>query len=189
MGRKAAIKRERRQARSAPGRAWPMCGGAASKTSSPRLPDLEPSTAELARALEADGHVVRRTPPPGMRKMSDVFTEFAAPAIAVLHENEPVVTVDAMEAMLKLAFMVWNAVEMGPGGEPILDEVRDAVRTDAHIGEVMSDVVETLVERKRTQFADDHRLLASFQVTEKSEPGDFNIAVAYGYVGWDEGVR
>jgi hypothetical protein len=94
------------------------------------------------------------------RKISETFLEFAAPLLVPLG---PGATEHEMNQALQIAFTVWNAV------------VYQTVNDDTHYLEMLGDLtagqpevvalINQLIERKRRQFGDDHRIVGHVQLT------------------------
>jgi len=93
------------------------------------------------------------------RKNSDTFLQFAAP---LLDAFEPIVTEAQMEQPLKIAWTVWNAVIYADaaGNSRHLDGVRASMDRDSE----SKQLVEALIDRKRTLFDDDHRLIGEYKL-------------------------
>lgn len=96
------------------------------------------------------------------RKISDTLLQFAAP---LLDGIGPDATLEQMEQSLKIAWTVWNAVVYTDvadrGGTLAL--LRSSVRRDPR----MEAFVEPLIDRKRTLFGDDGRLIAEYTLFRK----------------------
>jgi hypothetical protein len=96
------------------------------------------------------------------RKISETFLQFAAP---LLDAFEPVTSEAQMEQPLKIAWTVWNAVVYADiaGNSRILEGVRTSMERDPESKEL----VESLVDRKRTLFGDDPRLIGEYKLFRK----------------------
>jgi hypothetical protein len=102
------------------------------------------------------------------RKISETFLEFAEPLLVPLG---PRATEDEMNQALQIAFVVWNAV------------VYETVNEDTHCLQMLQDLtlgqpevvalVNQLIERKRHQFGNDHRLVGQFKLTIRK--GELNL--------------
>jgi len=102
------------------------------------------------------------------RKISETFLEFAEPLLVPLG---PCATEYEMNQVLQIAFVVWNAV------------VYESVKQDAHCLEMLQDLtasepeivllVDQLIERKRSQYGNDHRIVGDFKLTIRS--GELNL--------------
>lgn len=95
-------------------------------------------------------------------KISDTLLQFAEPLLRAFGPN---VTEAQMEQPLMIAWTVWNAVVYADAGEngEMLEGVRSSMGRDPQLrafGEV-------LIERKRTLFADDHRLIGEYNLFRK----------------------
>ena len=102
------------------------------------------------------------------RKISETFLEFAEPLLVPLG---PGTTEHEMNQALQIAFTVWNAVvyETANGDTQYLNMLQDLT---AGQPEVVA-LVNHLIERKRHQFGNDHRLVGDFQLTIKQ--GKLNL--------------
>jgi hypothetical protein len=96
------------------------------------------------------------------RKISETFLHFAEPLLVSLG---PDATEHQMEEVLKVAFVVWNAVvyDTAVGDPRPLVLVREAISSEPPIAEA----IEELVVRKRSLFADDHRLVGEYKLIRK----------------------
>jgi hypothetical protein len=93
------------------------------------------------------------------QKISETFLEFVAPLTSVLG---PTATEAELEQVLKIGFVVWNAVvfdALEPGGR----HVDEALRLTAHHGPERQ-LVEYLIEHKRRHFTNDLRLIGDYQL-------------------------
>jgi hypothetical protein len=114
------------------------------------------------------------------RKISEAFLRFAEPLLASL---VPDATEHQMEEVLKLAFVVWNAVvyDTAVGDPQFLASLREAMSSEPPIAEA----IEELVVRKRSLFADDHRLVGEYKLIRKD--GELRLPQATELI--DHGVR
>lgn len=96
------------------------------------------------------------------RKISETFLHFADP---LLQDLGPRATIDQMEQALKLAFTVWNGVvyDDANGNSHYLDMMRNQTRHERDIAAM----VDQLIDRKRTLFGDDDRLVGEFKFIRK----------------------
>lgn len=102
------------------------------------------------------------------RKISETFLEFAEPLLVPLG---PRATEDEMNQALQIAFAVWNAV------------VYETANDDTHCLRMLQELtagqpeavalVNHLIERKRHQFGNDHRLVGDFKLT--IQEGELNL--------------
>jgi len=102
------------------------------------------------------------------RKISDTFLQFAEPLLDAFGPN---VTEARMEQPLKIAWTVWNAVvyaDVAKKGRT-LDLLRSSMERDVESKEL----VEALIERKRTVFGDDDRLIGEYKLFRKG--GEFRL--------------
>lgn len=96
------------------------------------------------------------------RKISITFLQFAEPLLDALGPN---VTESQMEQPLMVAWTVWNAVvyaDTGKNGE-MLEGVRASMARDPQL----EGFVEFLIDRKRSQFGDDDRLIGEYKLFRK----------------------
>jgi hypothetical protein len=109
--------------------------------------------------------MARRTARFPDRKISETFLHFAAPVLHGLASEEP--ERHAREA-LQVAYTVWNAVIFADvlNDHHHLDEVRRLI-TGTPQGTTL---VEQLIARKRALFADDERLIGTYEV-RRTEDG------------------
>lgn len=106
-------------------------------------------------------HTVRSVPG---RKISETFLDFAAPLLRDLPSEAP--ELRAREA-LQVSFTAWNAVIFA-----------DVLNDDRHLKEIRrltadkpetALLIEQMVARKRTLFANDARLIGSWEVTRTND--------------------
>ena len=102
------------------------------------------------------------------RKISETFLEFAEPLLIPLG---PDTTEQEMNQALQVAFTVWNAVvyETVHNDTQFLEMLQVLTAGQA---EVVA-IVNQLIDRKRHQFGDDHRLVGNFKLTMKN--GELNL--------------
>ena len=96
------------------------------------------------------------------RKISDTFLQFAEPLLVAFGPN---VTESQMEQPLMIAWTVWNAVvyaDVG-GNNQMLENVRASMGHDPQL----KSFVESLIDRKRKVFGDDHRLIGEYKLFRK----------------------
>ncbi len=100
------------------------------------------------------------------RKISETLLEFAAPMLEAAGGSKR-----RFEEALRIAFTSWNAVVYADvrGDDKFLDQMRNLPANMLGV----SSLVEGLIERKRTLFGDDHRLIGKYEVT-RTEDG-FNV--------------
>ena len=98
------------------------------------------------------------------RKISETFLEFAEPLLIPLG---PHATESEMNQVLQIAFVVWNAVvyETVNHDSTYLSMLNTLTAGEP---EVVA-LVNQMIQRKRHQFADDHRLVGNFQLTIKGD--------------------
>lgn len=94
------------------------------------------------------------------RKISETFLAFAAPLLSAIPKNA---AKREYENLLKIAFVVWNAVVYA-----------DATNDDTYLAEMWKLVetemtsrviVASMIARKRELFENDHRLVGEYKVT------------------------
>jgi hypothetical protein len=96
------------------------------------------------------------------RKISDTFLQFAEPLLDAFGSNA---TEAQMEQPLMIAWTVWNAVVYADVGEN--GHMLDSVRTSMGHDPQLKGFVEALIDRKRTVFGDDHRLIGEYKLFRK----------------------
>jgi hypothetical protein len=146
---------------------------AARKKRSPKRPAAKP------RALKrpSEGHLFDDLPlrpiPAGERKLSAVLLEFAEPYRA------QATTVQAFESLIIVAALAWNkALLRGTKPQaafdemlhPFLDSLSAAGRTE------IEQLIAVLIRRKNQFFADDHRYVVSFEVSDAGEQYALSVA-------------
>ncbi len=99
-------------------------------------------------------------------KISEAFLAFAAPML-----REDGASKQQFEEALKVAFTAWNAVVLADFrmDDQYLNQIRHLTAGNAE----SSSLVEGLIERKRTLFGDDPRMIGEYRVT-RTEDG-FNL--------------
>ena len=102
------------------------------------------------------------------RKISETFLEFAEPLLVPLG---PSATEHEMNQALQIAFAVWNAVvyETANDDTQYLQMLQDLTAGQPEIVAL----VNQLIERKRYQFGNDHRLVGHFELT--IHEGELNL--------------
>lgn len=102
------------------------------------------------------------------RKISETFLDFASPMLQTL--PSPTTKKD-VEKVLMIAFTVWNAVVYADTKveEHFLSDLRKRTSSAVETGII----VNNLIIRKRTSFADDQRLIGEYKVTMKN--GGLNL--------------
>jgi hypothetical protein len=102
---------------------------------------------------------------PSQRKISETFLEFAEPLWVPLG---PAASDQELEQVLLLAWTVWNAIVFGAAApnQPCQQELRELRNlVDQDSGARM--VVEHLIARKQTLFADDQRLIGRYRLNRR----------------------
>lgn len=96
------------------------------------------------------------------RKISDTLLQFAEPLLGAIG---PQMTEADMEQPLRIAWIVWNAVvyaDTGTNTHP-MKTLHELLGPDPQI----KNFVQFLIERKRTLFGDDHRLIGEYKLFRK----------------------
>jgi len=96
------------------------------------------------------------------RKISETFLDFASPIMDNLPDDASAAYV---ESVLKTPYVVWNAMVLYEvkGDRHFLDQIQAAM---AQFPEGAA-LVNLLIERKRTMFGHDHRLIGIYAIIEK----------------------
>ena len=96
-------------------------------------------------------------------KISETFLQFAEPLLDAMAPN---VTETQMEQPLMIAWTVWNAVVYADSGQDghMLKRFRALLGQDPQL----KVFVEALIERKRTVFGDDHRLIGEYKLIREN---------------------
>lgn len=124
-----------------------------------------------SEAIFADREVVFQTG--SSEKMSEVLLAFVEPYL------EYATTRDAFERLIAIGVVVWNAALASPEDRrSLLDETSESVRESAgkEDAEVYRALVNDLIKRKERYFANNRRLIATYQVTEGKDK--FHLSVA-----------
>ena len=101
-------------------------------------------------------------------KISQTFIDFVKPVMPPVDENT---TEDQIRTIFEIGFMVWNAV--------LLDSVNNNDYYIGYIEEILSQnpgfdfFINPLIERRKTLFANDKRMIGNFTVTYKD--GNLNV--------------
>lgn len=93
------------------------------------------------------------------RKISDSLLQFAEPLLAEVKSNEAKTEI---RSSIMIAWTVWNAVVYADVASDVdaLDELQASTESDPSY----KAFVEYMVQRKRTLFGDDERLVGEFEV-------------------------
>jgi hypothetical protein len=112
-----------------------------------------------------DGRTARSNPD---QKISETFLRFAAP---ILHDLPSEAPEDRAREALRVSFTAWNAVVFADvlNDHRYLDEIRRLTADKPETALLM----EQLIARKRGLFADDERLIGSWEVTRTE--GSINL--------------
>lgn len=106
-------------------------------------------------------------------KMSEVLLAFVEPY------REYATTRDAFERLVTLGVVAWNVALAAPKDRhSLLDETSKSIYESAgkENAEVYRALVNDLIKRKERYFANNKRLIATYQLTERK--GKFHLAVA-----------
>ncbi len=110
--------------------------------------------------------------PSGVAKMSEVLEAFVAPYLALAD------TEDATRKLLMLAVVAWNASFLTEEEQrKMVDDITSKVMSAAtrEDKEDFSELVSTLVERKRAYFSEYTRRIISFELTDTGR--DYHLSV------------
>lgn len=105
------------------------------------------------------------------RKISETLLDFAEPLLSLLPGDVPE---KLLEQQLKVPITIWNAIVMEELGDMpnVLSEARARVMKSGL--PMMLMLFDTLVQRKRSQFGDDYRLIGRYSVRRAAD-GSLNI--------------
>lgn len=94
-------------------------------------------------------------------KLSATFLDFAAPLVDAIG---PEVSRSQLEAILRIAFLSWNAVvlDMTRADSRHLDSIRQLAAEDP----LVAGLAEHMLARKRIEFGDDERLIGHYELRE-----------------------
>lgn len=97
------------------------------------------------------------------RKASEVFLEYANPYMQMYLKEKGKATLDEMEEMLKLPWIVWNAVTMREKKNKIdfMASIRLAIRNSSA---GVNALIESMLERKLKKFAKYRYMLGNFKL-------------------------
>lgn len=110
---------------------------------------------------------------PGREKMSEVLEEFVEP----FRDREA--DADSYRMLLNMGMLAWNvALQPEEQREPSIDEVlgRALAGAEPMALAAAKAIVEALVRRKLEFFADNRRMIYSFELTDRGD--DFHLTVA-----------
>ncbi len=130
-----------------------------------------------SEAIFGDREVVFQTG--SSEKMSEVLLAFVEPYL------EYATTRDAFERLIAIGALAWNAALAPPEGRhSLLDETSKSIEESAgkEDAEVYRALVNDLIKRKERYFANNKRVIASYQVTEGKDK--FHLAVASSPAEW-----
>lgn len=97
------------------------------------------------------------------RKASEVFLEYANPYIQMYLKEKGKASLDEIEEMLKLPWIVWNAVIMQEKKDKIdfIASIRLAIK-NVSVG--ANALIDSMLERKLKKFAKYHYMLGNFKL-------------------------
>jgi hypothetical protein len=97
------------------------------------------------------------------RKISEAFLEFAWPLIELAG---PGAAKRDIEQILKIAFTVWNSAvfDAANGNDHHVTSMRELTASDP----LSAALVEQMLSRKMSEFADDQRLIGKYTVSRKN---------------------
>jgi len=99
------------------------------------------------------------------RKMSEVLLDFAEPVLETFDHPED------FEAMVTLAVLCWNC-SLLPANEQrksLNKVINELGKSDPTTRIEIEDCIRMLMERKKTVFANDRRMIANFEVVEERD--------------------
>jgi hypothetical protein len=98
------------------------------------------------------------------RKISETFLDFAS---TLVDFSDPETPKDMLEQTLCIAFLVWNAVVFADatGDNRFLRDIRKRLEHDP----IEAAILESYVERKRAEFAEDFRLVGEYKLTRSKD--------------------
>ena len=101
----------------------------------------------------------------GLPKLSAVIWEFAEPL------TDAAVGAEGQKRAAQIAIVCWNAALLpaDKGKEALALAVRDISGGDQTVERGLYDVLDMMLERKRRYFADDHRFVLDFSLTDTDE--------------------
>lgn len=153
MGRKARLKRERRNAAEV----------------------IDPAR-EIRRRLGAMGlDPILVEGPTEERKVSDALLELVQPVVKSLAPHER--TNDRLEQVIALGALAWNAYLL-PDGDALIADSLARLHLDEETLDVTHELLAVFSERRHALFADDRRLVISTSVTV-SPTGEFRVSAAH----------
>jgi len=102
-------------------------------------------------------------PLPYARKMSEVLFEFAEPLLEDSDDDK------SFRAKIALASLSWNLTFMVPNEQEaaVNDMVEELGGRDAFVRRGIWESIHMLMDRKRTLFADDNRLIINYEIVEE----------------------
>jgi hypothetical protein len=96
------------------------------------------------------------------RKISETFIDFSSPILDYLGENA---SKHQVNDILRITYCVWNAVVLDTAKNESAHVSR--LRQTFHNNKKAYQLIEFLISRKKTFFADDLRLIGEYRIIEK----------------------
>ena len=102
------------------------------------------------------------------RKISETFLDFASPVLSMMPDDA---TEANIETALQIAFTVWNSVifDEVDGNDHYIAWLRDLISDDP----IGNSLVTKLIDRKRTTFAEDRRVIGNYKI--RCKHGELNL--------------
>jgi hypothetical protein len=121
-----------------------------------RRPGRAKLTPKLTQGLPENTEVI--STPGGQEKMSEVLLEFVEPYLQ--HGR----TEEAVNKLLTVALVAWNAALVtGSQRDKLIQDTLQAV--PAEVRPVMKNIIEEMMRRKETHFANNRRMIINYQLT------------------------
>jgi hypothetical protein len=125
---------------------------------------------ELRQRLNAAGTMVVDGDPE-LPKISDALLALVRPILDEVGADN-ITRVD-LQRIVTVAATVWNA-SLLPDSQSLFEDARGLVGEDS--------LLDTLVERRRSLFANDRRFITDFEVSDITETGEFRVSAAYTFL-------
>ena len=99
------------------------------------------------------------------RKMSEVLLDFAEPVLETFDHPED------FDAIVTLAALCWNCSFLLPNEQrkSLNNVINELGKSDPLLRIEVEDCIHMLMERKKTVFANDRRMIANFEVVEERD--------------------
>jgi len=123
---------------------------------------------KLRRTGKTDLHKIeplRDRHPFFARKMSEVLLDFAEPVLETFDHPED------FDAIVTLAALCWNCSFLLPNEQrkSLNNVINELGKSDPLLRIEVEDCIHMLMERKKTVFANDRRMIANFEVVEERD--------------------